>query len=202
MIVTNIKQLKEKCTPVSSIEEGRKIGTQLLKELNESENGVGLAANQIGINKRVCIVNVKEPIILINPTITKLSKKMFVIPEGCLSYPNENPILTERHVWVEVEADNYDSKLSFSSEGTDMNDAFECACVQHEIDHLDGVVHHDRRHVVIPYKAPEKIGRNEKVTITNGKETRTMKYKKAKLLLNEDWKFSDIQIPDLEGLHD
>ena len=48
----------------------------------------------------------------------------------------------------------------------------------------------------------KKIGLNEKVTITDGKETRTMKYKKAKLLLENDWKFSDIQIPDPEGLHD
>ena len=202
MIITDVKQLREKCEPCSSVEEGEEIGTQLLKELNATDNGIGLAANQIGINKRVCIINVKEPIILINPKIRKASKESFVIPEGCLSYPKDKHILTERHTWVEVTADNYESKLSFSSESGDVNDAFECACVQHEIDHLDGIIHYDRKHIVVPYKAPEKIGRNEKVTITNGKETRIVKYKKAKRLLDKDWKLSDIQIPDPEGLHE
>jgi len=202
MITTDINQLREKCTLVSSVEEGEEIGIQLLKELTKSDNGVGLAANQIGINKRVCVINVKEPIVLINPKIIETSKEKFVCPEGCLSFPKDKPILTERYTSVIVTADNYDSKLSFSSESGIMNDAFECACVQHEIDHLDGIIHEDRKHMVIPYTAPEKIGRNEKVTITNGKETRTMKYKKAELLLNKDWNFSDIQIPDLEGLHD
>ena len=44
---------------------------KLLDELRKSKSGIGLAANQIGINKRVCVINVKEPIVLINPTITE-----------------------------------------------------------------------------------------------------------------------------------
>jgi len=201
MIITDIKYLKEKCKPVSSIEEGKEISEQLFKELTKSDTGIGLAANQIGINKRVCVINVKEPIVLINPEILETSKEKFVAPEGCLSFPNENPILTERYFSIKVKADNYESLLSFSADGT-VEDGLECACAQHEIDHLDGITHYDRKHMVLPYKAPEKIGRNEKVTITNGKETRILKYKKAKSLLAKNWKFSDIQIPDPEGLHD
>ena len=53
MIVTDIEQLKNKCEPISGLtfNEGEEIGAQLLKELKNSENGIGLAANQIGINK-------------------------------------------------------------------------------------------------------------------------------------------------------
>ena len=70
MIINDINKLKEKCVRVS-IEEGEEIGIKLLHELRNSKNGVGLAANQIGINKRVCVVNVKEPIVLINPKIVE-----------------------------------------------------------------------------------------------------------------------------------
>ena len=47
---------------------------------------------------------------------------------------------------------------------------------------------------LVPYKAPKKYGRNEKVTISKNKETKVLKYKKAKTLLKQGWKVSDIQI--------
>ena len=64
MIIKDKIKLQEKCSPVS-VKEGEEIGVRLLHELRQSENGIGLAANQIGINKRVCVVNVKEPLVLI-----------------------------------------------------------------------------------------------------------------------------------------
>ena len=88
----NITKLKEKCEPVSTIEEGEEIAAKLLKALSESKNGIGLAANQIGINKRVCVINVKEPLILINPEIIGSSEEWFVFPEGCLSFPNKKEL--------------------------------------------------------------------------------------------------------------
>ena len=69
MIIKDKTKLQKKCSPVS-IEEGEIIGAKLLMELRTSEqSGIGLAANQIGIQKRVCVVNVKEPLVLINPEI-------------------------------------------------------------------------------------------------------------------------------------
>ena len=53
MIITEEKQLKVLCEEVKTVKEGEEIGAQLLKELTESENGIGLAANQIGINNKV-----------------------------------------------------------------------------------------------------------------------------------------------------
>ena len=93
MIITEKKQLQLMCEEVKTIKEGEEIGAQLLKELSESENGIGLAANQIGINKRICVINVKEPIVLINPRIVEKSEEQFVFAEGCLSFPGEAIII-------------------------------------------------------------------------------------------------------------
>jgi len=190
MIITEIKQLQLMCEEVQTIKEGEEIGAQLLKELTKSENGIGLAANQIGINKRVCVINVKEPLVLINPRIVEHSEEQFVFPEGCLSFPGKH-VKAGRYTSVIVEADNHEGKLSFSADSEDMNDAFECACVQHEIDHLDGITMFERSITPQPYKAPEKIGRNEKVMITDGKETKELKWKKAQPLVeNGDWEMA------------
>ena len=192
MIIKDKNKLKTKCEPVSEIREGEDISVQLFKELGDK--GIGLAANQIGINKRVCVINVKEPLVLINPKIVEKSKEKFVFAEGCLSFPKKK-IKTERYVSVVVEADNHKGKLSFSAESKDINDAFECVCVQHEIDHLDGITMFDRQHKMEPYLAPKVPGRNEKVTITDGTETKIIKYKKALPLIESGtWEISKIQI--------
>ena len=192
MIIKDKNKLQEKCSPVS-VKEGEEIGVRLLHELRESENGIGLAANQIGINKRVCVINVKEPLVLINPKIVEKSKEQFIFPEGCLSFP-DSKIKTQRHQDIIVEADNYDDRLSFSANSKDINDAFECVCVQHEIDHLDGITMFDREFkqepIVKGVNAPNKIGRNEKVTITKGTESKVMKYKKVQPMLEDGWTLS------------
>ena len=184
MIVTNLQELKKPCEPCSSVEEGEEIGAKLLKELGDK--GVGLAANQIGINKRVCIINVKEePLILINPEIIERSKETFVFPEGCLSFPNKH-VRTIRNTSIKVKADNHDEELTFNANSKDYKDAFECACVQHEIDHLDGITMFDREFKQQPIKV-NKIGRNEKVTLTKGSESKIIKFKKVQPLLEAGW---------------
>ena len=192
MIIKDKTKLEVKCSPVS-VKEGEEIGVRLLHELRESENGIGLAANQIGINKRVCVVNVKEPLVLINPRIVKKSKEEFIFAEGCLSFPNDK-VKTKRHQDIVVEADNHKGQLSFSANSKDINDAFECVCVQHEIDHLDGITMFDREFKNEPLvrgkNAPQKIGRNEKVTITKGTESKVLKYKKVQGMLEDGWTLS------------
>ena len=190
MIIKDKIKLQEKCSPVS-VKEGEEIGVRLLHELRNSENGIGLAANQIGINRRVCIINVKEPLVLINPTIVNHSEEKFPFVESCLSYPNKK-IKTERFVSVTVEADNHEGKLMFSADSNDINDAFECVCVQHEIDHLDGITMFDRKRPSATIKRKnKKIGRNDKVTITKGSESRVIKFKKASPLLEDGWILSE-----------
>ena len=106
MIVKDKSRLTTRCEP-TNIKDGEEIAVRLLHELrNSEESGIGLAANQIGINKRVCVINVKEPLVLINPEIVERSEKEFIFPEGCLSFPKKY-VRTERYVSITVEADNH-----------------------------------------------------------------------------------------------
>ena len=190
MIIKDIDKLKIKCKEVIDFDEGEKIATELLNELNTSKKGIGLAANQLGYDKRVCVINVKEPLVLINPTIIDKSKETFVFPEGCLSFPNKK-VRTRRFVSISVECDNIDSTLFFTADSDKLEDALECACVQHEIDHLDGITMFDRQVKGNTIKREtKKIGRNEKVTITKGSESKVMKYKKIQPMLEDGWTLS------------
>ena len=202
MIITNKKQLQQKCKPCKSIEEGEEIGAKLLNILTNSKTGLGLAANQIGIDSRVCVINCKEPVVLINPKIIEHSEEKFAFMEGCLSFPNE-AIKTERYKWVKVQADNHDSTLFFSiwdddsEEGYNKNKylqmAYETACVQHEIDHLDGYTMFDRELISKPWKRKDnKIGRNEKVLIKKGVESKTIKYKKFEKMEKDGWTLAEV----------
>ena len=192
MIITEESKIRTLCEEVKTIEEGEEIGAQLLKELTKSKNGIGLAANQIGINKRVCVINVKEPLVLVNPRIVEHSEEQFMFAEGWLSFPGKH-VRTGRHTSVTVETDNHEGKLMFTADSEDINDAFECACVQHEIDHLDGITMFERAMVAQPYKAPKTPGRNEKVIITDGKETKELKWKKAEPLVESgDWEMASV----------
>ena len=122
--------------------------------------------------------------------------------EGCLSFPGE-AIKTTRYKWVKVKADNHEQTLYFtiwhddSEEGYDkdkyLETAYETACVQHEIDHLDGITMYDRELILEPIKrvAP-KIGRNTKVLIKKGDETKTIKFKKAEKLMEDGWTLQEV----------
>ena len=111
----------------------------MLEVLKESDNGVGLAANQIGINRRVCVINVVRPIVLVNPVITGQFDKI-LFQEGCLSFPGTY-IITERYTNIAVKADNHPGVLLFDKD----KNLLECVCVQHEIDHLNGITMYDRQ---------------------------------------------------------
>ena len=136
--VSDINKLKKPCRPCRSIPDGLSVGNRLLEVLSKSNDGVGLAANQIGIDTAVCVVNVNKPIVLINPEIIgKFGKSFF--QEGCLSFKGDY-VLTERWTDIVVRADNHKNQLFFSFK----NNALECVCVQHEIDHLNGITMFDR----------------------------------------------------------
>ena len=195
MIITDKNKITQVCEPCESVEEGKEIGAQLLKEVGDK--GIGLAANQIGINKRVCVVNVKDPIVLINPEIIEKSEDKFAFIEGCLSFPKES-IKTTRHKWVKVQADNHNHTLYFSvwnddsEEGFDKDKyltlAYETACVQHEIDHLDGITMYDRELILEPIKrAYDKIGRNQKVLVAKGTDSKVIKFKKYEKMQDDGW---------------
>ena len=172
------------------------ISTILLQELTK-HGGIGLSANQIGLDVRACVINVKEPLVLINPKITNVSEEMVAYVEQCLSIPKSmrKPVKTVRHKSFTVECDNLgtvifspdketheNSNEFFSDEGL-----LECVCAQHEIDHLDGVLITDsKRRYTTTVTAPKKYGRNERVMVKlSDGSTEFMKYKKAEVLLSQ-----------------
>ena len=63
----------------------------------------------------------------------------------------------------------------------------EAICVQHEIDHLNGITIHDREKKLEPTVSVDKIGRNQLVTIKKGDAVKVLKYKKAHKLINQGW---------------
>ena len=122
-------------------DEIRRLVDDLLETMYTFE-GVGLAANQVGIAKRVAVVDIGErgsqPIVLINPRITRSSEEVETCEEGCLSIPDVFADV-ERHFSVTVEAlDYYGKRFRLSLSG------YEARAVQHEIDHLDGILFLDR----------------------------------------------------------
>ncbi|MDE2006125.1 MAG: peptide deformylase [Rhodospirillales bacterium] len=105
--------------------------------------GIGLAAPQVGIGLRLAIVDLMPdekpaPHILINPEIVAASDELATREEGCLSLPNQYADVT-RPARVRVRYfDTEGAKRELSAEG------LLSACVQHEIDHLDGILFVDR----------------------------------------------------------
>ena len=130
--------LKKISDPVEKIGINEK---KLINDLFETmyvSNGIGLAAVQIGILKRILVVDVSakdeknQPIVLINPVIKNLSDDTSVYEEGCLSIP-ETFIEIERPKICEVEyIDEKGSKKNLKCDG------LLSTCIQHEINHLDG----------------------------------------------------------------
>ena len=126
--------------------------------------------------------------ILINPKIVTKSDKV-TFYEGCLSYPGKG-VRTERYETVEVKTAQLEGSMIFSGKTTGIEGAkglwedkankqdtamrlLEAVCVQHEVDHLNGIVCMDRR-IDTTYRAEKKIGRNELVTIKKGDAVKVM----------------------------
>ena len=154
-----------------SVEEGYEIATKLFQVLNKKGDGIGLAANQVGIDASVAVVNVKEPIVLVNPKIVRKEEETRYY-EGCLSFPKKG-CHTKRYKIVEVKVDNMESNMTFGAGDTDL-DLLESVCVQHEIDHLNGMRILDRAMELTIKRDKPKIGRNEPCPCGSGK-----KYKKC-----------------------
>jgi peptide deformylase len=141
-----------------TVEEGYEIATKLFQILNKRGDGIGLAANQVGIDAAVAVVNVKEPIVLINPKIVSKEEEIRYY-EGCLSFPKKG-CHTKRYKTIEVKVDNMESNMAFGTGDTDV-DLLESVCVQHEIDHLNGMRILDRAQELTIRRDKPKIGRNE-----------------------------------------
>ena len=130
--------LKKISKPIEKVGVNEKKLIDDLFQTMYNSNGIGLAAVQVGILKRVLVIDVssredkKNPICFINPVIKKLSDEMSVYEEGCLSIP-DTFIEIQRPKICEIEYVDIDGKMN-----TKQFDGLLSTCVQHEINHLDG----------------------------------------------------------------
>ncbi len=132
--------LKKRSREVENIDEKIQILIDDMLETMYKFNGVGLSAVQVGILKRVIVIDIDDgtgPKILINPKIVK-TKGEHEVEEGCLSFPNQYAkLLRPKEVTVEA-LDRHGKKITIKAKEL----LAQALC--HEIDHLDGVVFVDK----------------------------------------------------------
>ena len=125
-------------------------------------NGIGLAANQIGLTKRVFVMGSEnisgfpKPFALYNPKIIGYSDEQIIDKEGCLSYPGLY-LMVKRPKWILAEYQ--DSKGNVNEIRID---GYLSKCFQHEYDHLDGICFVDRVSQLKLNLAMKKIGKKNK----------------------------------------
>lgn len=141
--------LKERSAPVAEVDDGvSSVIDDLLDTMHASPGGVGIAAPQVGILKRIVVVDVSAHrrggqeqnhglLVLVNPEILARGGKQLV-REGCMSVPDYTANV-QRAQWVLVDALDRDGRqIILEAIG------FEAVAVQHEMDHLDGILFLDR----------------------------------------------------------
>ena len=133
--------LQQKCEPISKIDSEIKDLVEDMLETMYEGNGVGLAAPQVGVLKRLLVLDVSpkgnQPMEFINPVITWQAGSA-IGEEGCLSLPDYREVI-KRSESVRVSAQNRSGE-QFEIEAN----ALLSRCLQHEIDHLDGILCIDR----------------------------------------------------------
>ncbi|ALA17031.1 MULTISPECIES: peptide deformylase [unclassified Chelatococcus] len=140
IIVIPDPRLKQPSEPVEAVtDEIRQLADDMLETMYDAP-GIGLAAVQIGVMKRILVLDVsregeeKRPMVFINPEIVWSSEETSTYEEGCLSIP-EYYEEVERPARVRVRYVDLDGKAQEIEA-----DGLLATCLQHEIDHLDGVL--------------------------------------------------------------
>lgn len=162
-LVTDVGLLRSRCEPVKSVAEGLEIARKLTNWLRRHNKwaigkksrdlcllkgldpaplmGIGMAAPQLGIFKRVSVVLIEDkPLALVNPEFVDCSENRFQTVEGCLSLPGQQA-QTWRHLWVTVRCANFPAKTFGLVHPEDFlrQDAstrlLYAVCVQHEVAH-------------------------------------------------------------------
>ncbi len=143
--------LTKKCRPVVKFDERLAILIDDMIETLHQANGVGLAAPQVGILRRVVIIDVGEGVIeLVNPQIIAYSGEQETL-EGCLSCPGEWGI-TRRPDYVKVKAQDRNGN-EFTIDGKELLAKAFC----HEIDHLDGILYKEKAIRMLTPKEIEEL---------------------------------------------
>ena len=158
------KLLRQVSKPVEIVgEQERKLMDDMLDTMY-SANGIGLAAIQIGVPKRIIVMdlskdeNKKEPMYFVNPVIKNKNLEKAKYEEGCLSVPNQFAEI-ERPNGCEVEYLDYNGKKKILKA-----DGLLATCIQHEMDHLEGILFIDylsklKKSMIIKKLSKSKLSR-------------------------------------------
>ncbi len=140
IIVAPDPRLKIKAKPVDAVDDGVRGFLDDMLETMYAANGIGLAAPQVGDGRRVIVVDCArpeedpQPICLVNPQIIGIADEDRIHEEGCLSLP-EHYAEVIRPDWIKVRYLDRDGEIrELKAEG------ILAICIQHEIDHLDGIL--------------------------------------------------------------
>ena len=132
--------LRKKCDPLEKVDDQtRKLMKDMLETMYNAP-GIGLAAIQIGILKRLVVIDIskdqekKEPLFLINPEIIHTSNKTSIYEEGCLSLPGQFAEIERPAECVLKYVDYQGIQKEMKAEG------LLATCIQHEVDHLNGIL--------------------------------------------------------------
>ncbi len=121
----------------NEIETLKLVARDMLETLYSMPSGVGLAANQVGLNKKMCVIDIKRdgksPLVLLNPVYTQIGNELTDSKEVCLSYPNISVIKKRFKKISVVYYDFNNQKIELIAEG------FKAMVIQHEVDHLNGI---------------------------------------------------------------
>ena len=156
--------LEKVAEPVSKIDNKlAKTMNNMLETMYEA-NGIGLAAPQVGISGRFFVMHIdeshEEPYFFINPVITNFSSTQSEYQEGCLSVP-EQVIKVVRPAEITVEYFDLEGRKNIKNFS-----GLHATCIQHEIDHLNGVVILDH----IDLESDRKIAKERALKIKNNKK--------------------------------
>ncbi|MGN6376307.1 MAG: peptide deformylase [Sphingomonas sp.] len=144
-------RLRDVAQPIETVDDDiRRLAEDMLETMYAA-NGIGLAATQLGIEKRILVIDlqervsededvpedaerVRDPHVVINPEILWLSDELSIYNEGCLSIPEQYAEVERparcRVRWLDEKGDSHEEEL----------DGLMSTCMQHEIDHLNGVL--------------------------------------------------------------
>tara|TARA_A100001011_G_C14277679_1_gene830054 strand:- start:972 stop:1496 length:525 start_codon:yes stop_codon:yes gene_type:complete len=132
--------LRKKCQPIEKVDDAlRKLMDDMLSTMYQAP-GIGLAASQIGILRRLVVIDISkdekknDPFFLINPEIIFRSKKTSIFEEGCLSLPGQFAEI-ERPSECHIKYTDYNGKPKELKA-----DGLLSTCIQHEVDHLNGIL--------------------------------------------------------------
>lgn len=140
MVMLGDPRLYEVCAPITQAELPQVKGWvadlhQVMEEVRAKYGfGRGIAAPQLGIMKRLIYINIDQPLVLINPTFSHMSKAMFELWDDCMSFPNLL-VRVKRHQEVRIgfkDLQWQDQEIEASNDLAEL--------LQHEYDHLEGIL--------------------------------------------------------------